>query len=125
GTVGVGSRWRHPHGAPGWERAAPTTARRMRRCLRRTHALRRRLPERPRALSHGGLQVIDRLDAIQLAFERVELRAQLRDGASVLREIPVELRKNFTASLYDRLVLGRTRRVEDRAHVLVGRDRKS
>src|SRR5439155_26224308 len=105
--VDVRPRPGHPGTAAGWQRSSVPAARPTGPALRYAQTLRRRLPERPGALTGRSLQIIDRLDPVQLALQSVQLPAQLGDGAAVIGLVPVDLRKELPASLHHRPVLHR------------------
>src|SRR5262245_64422787 len=87
--------------------------------LRRAQALGRRLPERPGALPRRRLQVVDRLDPVELSLEPVELRPELRGREAMGRSLAIELTEDLAASLHHRLVLGAPRRVEEPGDLVV------
>src|SRR5947209_4534285 len=64
------------------------------------------------------VQIVDRLDAVQLAFEAIQRAAQLRDRA-VVRQVAVQLGEDLPATLHDRLVLDAARLVKERPDLLL------
>src|SRR5882724_1052965 len=119
--VDVGPRTRHP-GAPSWGKRramAPTSDRaRTRPCGAQT--LGRRLPQAASTLPGRRLQVIDGLNTVQLTLQAIELAAQLRDRAMVVRLVPIEVSEDLPAPLNHGLVLGRANFVEEGGDVFIG-----
>src|SRR5262245_14930685 len=87
--------------------------------LGRAQTLRRRLPERPGALSRRRFQVVDRLDAVELALEPVEPGPELRGRSTVRRPVAIELTEDLATSLHDRLVFGAPRCVKEPGDLVV------
>src|SRR5262249_26098018 len=120
-AVDVGARARHPR-APARRKGcamAPASWHGRAR-LAGAQTLGGRLPDGARALPGRRLEVIDRLDPIELTLQGVELAAELRDGRAVLALIAIERPEDFSAALHGRVVLGAARLVEQRGDVVVG-----
>src|SRR5438552_828847 len=64
------------------------------------------------------IEIVDRLDAVQLALEPIQRAAQLRDRA-VVRQVAVQLGEDLPATLHDRLVLDAPRLVKERSDLLL------
>src|SRR5205814_5012300 len=80
----------------------------------------RRLPQAASALPGRRLQVIDGLDAVQLALQAIELRAELRDRSAMVRLVTIEVPEDVPAALHYRLVLDRPGFVEKAGDLFVG-----
>lgn len=94
--------------------------------LGRISAARSRLAvvsQRLRARAGRRFQIVDRLHAVELTFQSIELRSQLGDRAPMAQVIAIEVTEDFAASLHHRVVLlcGRARR--SRRPSLARRDR--
>src|SRR5205823_1524047 len=118
-TVDVGPRARNPGAAPRRQHAPAPPARRVRPGFHRAQPFRRRLPDATRPLARGRFQVVDRLHTIQLPLHGVELRPKLRDPATVVRLVAVEMTQDLAASLDDRVVFDRACLVEEPDDVFV------
>src|SRR5262249_34824815 len=90
-AVDVRARTGHPGAAARGQRTRTADAHGRGTRLHGAQALGRRLPERSGAWAGRRLQIVDRLDAIELALEPVEPGSQLRDGAAVARAVAVDL----------------------------------
>ena len=106
-AVDVGPRARHPRAAPRRQRTPALPALRVRPSLHCAQPLRRRLPDATRPLARGRLEIVDPLHTIQLALHGVELRPQLRDPATVVGLVAVEMTQDFAASLDDDVIFDR------------------
>src|SRR5262249_32215098 len=104
-AVDVGPRARDPGAAPrGKRRAMPSTPCPGRTCRGSAQALGRRLPECPGPVAGRRLEVVRGLDAVELALERVQLGAELRNRSAVIRLIAIEVPQDLPTAPYHRLV---------------------
>src|SRR5439155_740019 len=110
---------RHPGAALRGQRRAMAPAGRARSGLRGRQALGRRLPESAGPLAGRGLEVIDGLYPIELAFEPIEPGTERRDRAAVGRPVAIDLREDLPAALHHRLVFHASGFVEQRGDLLV------
>src|SRR3989442_126087 len=119
-AVDVRPRSRHPRAPARGQRRAMSPPGCPRSCLCGAQACGRGLPELPGPRAGRRVQIVDRLDAVQLALEAIQLAAQLRDRPGMVRPIAVQLGEDLAAALHDRLVLDATRLVEERLHLRFG-----
>jgi len=77
------------------------------------------LPELTRPSASRRFEVVDRLDAIKLPLQALELGAHLSEGRAVGRLRPIELGQDLPRSPNHFRVLRRPRRVKERRHLLL------
>src|SRR5437899_10316579 len=87
--------------------------------LRRPQALGRGLPESAGALPCRRLEIVDRLDPVELALETIELGAERRDRSAVARPVAIALREDLSAPVRHRLVSRFPDRVEQRGDLVM------
>src|SRR5262249_17833894 len=118
-AVDVRARTGHPGAAARGQRTRTADADGRGTRLHGAQALGRRLPEHSGARTGRRLQIVDRLDAVELGLEPVEPGPQPRNRAAVARAIAVDLAEPLAASVHDRLVFGAPRLVEQRGELFV------
>src|SRR5881628_1146248 len=117
-AVDVRPRSRHPRAPMRMQRHAMSSPGRPRSCLCGAQACGGGLPELSGPRAGWRVQIVDRLDAVQLALEAIQRAAQLRDRA-VVRQVAIQLGEDLPATLHDRLVLDAPRLVKERSDLLL------